>query len=603
MFTVFLLVSLACLLGIPVGLWWGMQIQRRRLSSRNQSQGPPANGPVEAAPGASTTWDLESSEPPPQDPQAAEWSALLEDFPFGVALVDGNFGSLHLRMRQATSLFSAIFGYEPSEMSFDVRGPETSERDRDRLERSLRAGIRASAELILYGRSGRPLWIEVLAKPVMRGGVVDATVVLARDITEQKRVEREMQRYAQEMKQRNHDLAESVRAARQADEAKSRFLANMSHEIRTPMNGIIATAELLLTTKLDTEQRDYAATIRNSGSLLLMLLNDILDLSRIEAGKLELQTTRFTIPDLITETLSLLALSARTKGLELEYENDASIPGELWGDPSRLRQVLSNLVSNAIKFTDKGQVRVSVALQRLARDSVTVRFQIQDTGIGVPEEQRPRLFQRFAQVEGQDRSKYGGAGLGLAICRQLVELMGGEIGYKRNEGPGSTFWFTVPLGMQRGAEQQSASEHAHSPLLERREGRRILVAEDNEVNQRIAIRMLEKAGYAAKVVGNGRLAVEELQRHDYDLVLMDVQMPEMDGFVATQAIRSLNKAVPVIAMTANAMAGDRERCLASGMNDYVSKPVNLNLLRSTIERWLETDQPCEAKAGLSAPSK
>jgi PAS domain S-box-containing protein len=603
MLTIFLLVSFTCLLAAAIGLKWGMHLQKRRWLAPSLSLSP-VNAPPDSAPAETrTTWTLEGDEKPVPDLTEAEWTALLEDFRLGVALVEGNFAELQLRLRQATPLFFQIFGYSASETSFNLRGPETNERDRERLERALRSGVRSSAELILYGRSGRPLWIEVLAKPVVRDGEVDSTIVLTRDLTEQKRIEREMQRYAQEMKQRNQDLAESVRAARQADEAKSRFLANMSHEIRTPMNGIIATAELLLTTKLDTEQRDYAATIRNSGNLLLMLLNDILDLSRIEAGKLELQTTRFAIPEMITETLSLLALSARTKGLELEYDTDASIPVELWGDPSRLRQVLSNLVSNAIKFTESGEVRVSVSLQRLARDSATVRFQIRDTGIGVPEEQQPRLFQRFAQVAGQDRSKYGGAGLGLAICRQLVELMGGEIGYKRNEGKGSTFWFTVPLGVQRGAEQPNPSEHAHHPAAEPKEGRRILVAEDNEVNQRIAIRMLEKAGYCAKVVGNGRLAVEEIQRHDYDLVLMDVQMPEMDGFVATQAIRSLNKAVPVIAMTANAMAGDRERCLASGMNDYVSKPVNLTLLRSTIERWLKAEQPEAAAARPNSPTR
>ncbi|HYZ84194.1 MAG TPA: ATP-binding protein, partial [Bryobacteraceae bacterium] len=261
-----------------------------------------------------------------------------------------------------------------------------------------------------------------------------------------------------------------------------------------------------------------------------------------------------------------------------------------FGDAGRLKQIIQNLVSNAIKFTETGSIRVRLRTQKASTDVVVLFCEVSDTGIGVPQEQRSRLFNRFAQVDTPHRSKYGGSGLGLAISQQIVHLMGGEIGYLDNNGGGSTFWFHVPLlvrsteqaepALSSAADAQGTSEPAPC---------RILVVEDNEVNQKIALRLIEKSGHQAKAVSNGRLAVEELSTTAYDLVLMDVQMPEMDGFEATMAIRSLDKAirsVPVIAMTANAMAGDRERCLQAGMDDYVSKPVNLKLLRKTIDKWL-----------------
>ena len=469
-------------------------------------------------------------------------------------------------------------------------GTEAEERDLEGLNQAVLTGGPAESEFRLRRRDGSWLWAELTVAGTLENGVILDTIAVLRDITDQKRIENEVQRYARELKQRNQELSEAVASAKRRDELKSRFLANMSHEIRTPMNGILATTELLLTTGLDSEQRDYAITIQNAGNSLIVLLNDILDLSRIEAGKLALQSVQIQPRTLVTEATSLLALNARSKGLELECSIDDSVPTTAFGDAGRLKQIIQNLVSNAIKFTETGSIRVRLRTQKASTDVVVLFCEVSDTGIGVPQEQRSRLFNRFAQVDTPHRSKYGGSGLGLAISQQIVHLMGGEIGYLDNNGGGSTFWFHVPLlvrsteqaepALSSAADAQGTSEPAPC---------RILVVEDNEVNQKIALRLIEKSGHQAKAVSNGRLAVEELSTTAYDLVLMDVQMPEMDGFEATMAIRSLDKAirsVPVIAMTANAMAGDRERCLQAGMDDYVSKPVNLKLLRKTIDKWL-----------------
>ncbi|MCB0275815.1 MAG: response regulator, partial [Calditrichaeota bacterium] len=599
----------------------------------------------------------------------------------------------------------------------NIRELVTDSTDRDAIYNTLSKNGAWKGEVDVLSRSGKIIPVFLSAVLILNNmRKIIGMLVVFRDIGEEKA--------------RKKELIEAKEAAESAARTKSEFLATMSHEIRTPMNGVIGMTNLLLETELSAEQQEYLETLRSSGESLLTIINDILDFSKIEAGKIELEKHPFQLSSCVEEVVDLLATKADEKQLDLMYYLDPALPGEVVGDVTRVRQILVNLVGNAIKFTPNGEIRIYVDKTGSAK-APRMRFRVEDTGIGIPEDKRDRLFKSFSQVDASTRRKYGGTGMGLAISKRLTTLMGGEMEVESGEGKGSIFSFSLPLIAGQALDSQKdvagkenfvdgkslllvvSSKH-HRKILSRvlgaagakvtpvasgpdafarlgkgnfdgiildydvatgdpfafirelrggpagstlpllmfsslrnsnhtllefpgtvqrilpkpfrhgqflravgelfHQGRgadptraklvkhidetmarkyplSILLAEDNMVNQKLAVRMLAKMGYRSDVAANGLEALNAVKSRHYDLILMDMQMPEMDGLEATQAIRRLkgSEGPVIVALTANAMSGDRDLCLASGMDDYLSKPVSISALQDTLRKWAKSN--------------
>ncbi len=510
---------------------------------------------------------------------------LSESAPVGVFRAD-----LSGRMTYANPRTAAIFGKRAEELLgygwFDDVHADDQGRVKSGIAAETRSDVPADNEFRLVLADGTIRWVYARAsvlfnekgEPVGKIGTLD-------DVT---------QRH-----QSLHDLEQAKEAAEGANRTKDMFLANVSHELRTPLNGVLGMTDMLLDTGLNREQAEMAQTIRESGRSLLTLVNDMLDVGRIEAGKIQIERLPLRLPAIIRQTVAMLDAEVKRKNLSIRVDYAPELPVYYLGDPHRIEQILLNYLSNAVKFSVAGEISIKVTGEparqndnREGENDLELMLSVTDAGPGIEPQAQKKLFQPFSQVDGSSTRRYGGVGLGLAISKRLAELMKGSVGLISAPGLGSTFWLRLPLTPY--AEQEAPTVSPASMMVQ--VGGRVLLAEDNPVNQKVTLAALHKLGWEADVAANGLIAVDLFCRNEYTLVLMDCHMPEMDGFAATREIRRLEhvqsrSSIPVVALTANAMKGDRERCLAAGMNDYLAKPFGLEDIRALLERWRVTPAP------------
>jgi len=538
--------------------------------------------------------------------EASRRRALFESERDGLAVLDE-----HGRLLEANPKFAEMLGWSTGELQgmgvwqWDER---FSPPDASDAQDGTRLRVDHGGELFETRharRDGSRYDAEVSLSRVEWGGRT-FVMALSRDITERNLMRAELDRHRGHLEEmvaeRTRELAQARDQAESANRAKSSFLANMSHELRTPMNAIIGMTELALRAATDPAQCDRLEKVAQASGHLLQILNDILDLSKIEAERLELERIDFPLAGALDQLRALLGPRASEKGIGFAIEVPDGLAGlVLRGDPLRLGQVLLNLASNAVKFTESGGVTVRVSEALRDGDDIRLCFDVVDTGIGIDADGLARLFRHFEQADGSTTRRYGGTGLGLAISRQLARLMGGEITVTSEPGAGSTFSFTARFGAGVAATARPAAEAAPRPPVDVR-GARVLLVEDNPVNKLIAAEMLRAEGVVVDVAENGAVALEKVRASDYDLVLMDMQMPVMDGLTASRGIRRLpdRAALPIVALTANAMVGDRERCLAAGMNDHLGKPFQPAALRGKLEQWIRLRGEASA-AGDATP--
>lgn len=517
---------------------------------------------------------------------------IIEAAPNAMIMINGS-GKIILVNLQAEKMF----GYSRDELlqeTIEILVPERFRQSHPGLRHGFfhnpnTRAMGAGRELFGRKKDGSEVPIEIGLNPLeMNGETYVLTSII--DITERKKVEQAIS---------------GREAALEASRLKSQFLANMSHEIRTPLNGIIGLTNLLFPMNLNDSQKEHLNGIRISADTLLSLINDILDLSKIEADKMDFEIINFNLPQIIADSISVATSSAKEKGLKILSEIDPKLGHWYLGDPSKIKQILINLLGNAVKFTRKGSVTLKAKKPETYHEPLAIEFEIVDTGIGLDEDTLGKLFQPFTQADNSTSRKYGGTGLGLSICKKLVEKMNGEIGAESTLGKGARFWFRLPI--QQGNEVPTALIQETIKLNPLLKAMKILIVEDNAINQRVALGTLKNLGLTGQAVGNGLEAIEILQQLKFDLILMDCHMPEMDGYEATTRIRNFEDSrlqkIPIIGLTANVMQGDRERCLSVGMNEYVSKPLVQKDLEKVLSKLFPYEDPSDQSAKPAVSEK
>lgn len=511
------------------------------------------------------------------------YRTLFEENPDAIIIADAK----TRRFQYVNSAACQMLGYTKEELlqlnADDIHPKEDLKKAMAAFEAQAAGRIKTAPDLPVLRKDGTTLYADIKTAIMVVGGN-QVLMGMFRDITDRKQSE-------EALKQAKED-------AEMANSAKSRFLATMSHEMRTPMNGVIGMTDLLLATGLTPEQHSYAETIQKSADSLMRLINDSLDFSKIEAGRLDLVSVDFDLRLFLEDVSAMFVARAHQAGLELLHVVEPNTPMFLNGDSDRLRQILSNLVDNAIKFSPQGKVLIHAGAEHKTSEEIVLRFRVTDNGIGVPVDSIRNIFDPYMQLPAGQSRRYKGSGLGLAIAKRLAELMGGQIGVESEEGKGSTFWFTVALKKQPVIKEAQSVPPFAPPRPLQTEGSgdiRILLAEDNVINQEVVVKILARHGYRVDVVENGRKAADAIRKQPYDLILMDIQMPEMDGLEVTTLIRKGEipgkPDVPIVALTAHAMAGDREKCLSAGMNDYVSKPIQARELVAKVKKWTSAQYP------------